>query len=148
MNGFFDTILNIVLTSKENRKYKELTEDPQAAAISARFGKKFIINTIQALIINAVAIAFGAIALNLHARETDLLTGLLFFVYILCIAGALLLALYAVILILSRLKFVKWQCRLNDLPIGKKAHIFALISVPCVIILSAIAVLLVILSFV
>lgn len=146
MNGFLNSVLNLVLTTKANRKYRELQTNPEEAEKSEYFGKKFIACVVGALVLAGIAAAFSAVCLTLQKREADLASGFVLILYIVCFAAAVLFALYAVIFLLARLKYVKWQRSLNALPIGKKAKTLSVIALILVLALAAVAVLLAVLS--
>lgn len=146
MNGFFDSVLNLVITTRANRKYRELQKNPEEAATSDYFGKKFIGCFASALIMAASAIAFAVACLIMSKREADLASGFVFILYIVCFAAAILMAIYSLIFILTRLKYVKWQRSLNDLPIGKKVKTLSYIALILVIALAVAAVVLAVLS--
>lgn len=139
MLKFLDNILSLVITTKANRIYKDLQEHPEEAAKSTYFGKKFIGCFIGGVIMAVIAVLFAVGAYALLSRDADLESILLFPVLLICIMGAFLFALYAVIFILTRLKYVRWQRKLNDLPIGKRARIFSFFAVIIVVALSVVA---------
>lgn len=146
MLKFIDQILSLVITMKSDEIYRDMQEHPDEAARSTYFGKKFIHCFFGGVFMAAIALvsAFGCYLLA--QREVDIASFLLFFVYILCFASAAMFALYAVIFILTRLKYVRWQRKLSDLPIGRRVRIFSFFAVPIVIALSIAAVTVAILS--
>ena len=139
MLKLLENILNLVITTKANRIYKELQENPEEAAKSKYFGKKFIGCFIGGVIMAVLAIIFAIVAYAIRNRDADLESILLFPVLLICIMGAFLFALYAVLFILTRLKYVRWQRKLNDLPIGKCVLILSFFAVIIVIGLSVFA---------
>ena len=133
MLKLFENVLDLVITTKSNRKYKELQENPEEAAKSKYFGKKFIGAFVGGVIMAVIAVIFAFVSYALRNRDADLGSILLFPVLLICIAGAFLFALYAIVLILTRIKYVRWQRKLNDLPIGKRVTIFAFFAVIIVV---------------
>ncbi|MDE7158128.1 MAG: hypothetical protein K2N74_00985, partial [Clostridiales bacterium] len=125
MLKLIDNILDLVITTKSNRKYKELQENPEEAAQSTYFGKKFIGAFIGGVIMAVIALVLAFLAYGLRNRDADLGSIVLFPVLLICMAGAFLFSLYAILFILTRLKYVRWQRKLNDLPIGKRARIYS-----------------------
>ena len=122
------SIIDLVTTGKERKKYEELKNNPEKSAHSTRYGKKFIHCGIEAIVMAVIALVFSVLARLCYSAmsEVTLAVGFEAIGFIVCIACAALMILYSVLFLLSRLKYIRWQKSLNDLPIYKSARIFSI----------------------
>lgn len=140
MLSLIDKILDIVLvSSREKRIYNELQNDPEKSAASTRFGKKAITAALASVVVGAFAVLFAFFAAGLQnaIKDQTLAIGFQFIGEIICIGSAAILALYSLLYPLSRLRYVRWQKKLNNHPIGTRAMIVMII---CIIIDLALAI--------
>ena len=140
--GLSSSILDLVTTGRERRHYQEIMNDPTKRERSTRFGKKFIRCGIGAIIIAVFSLAFSGIALYLSKHMDNLAMGFVFILYIVCICCSVLLMLYSLLLLLSRLKYIRWQRELNSMPIGKTARIFSVVALVIIIAVCVVSVIL------
>ncbi|MDE6273640.1 MAG: hypothetical protein K2L87_01155, partial [Clostridiales bacterium] len=116
MLSLIDKILEIVIISpREKRIYNELQNDPEKSATSKRFGKKAITVAIVSVVVGAFAVLFAVFAAGLQnaMKNQTLAIGFQFIGEIICIGSAALLALYSLLYPLSRLRYARWQKKLN-----------------------------------
>ena len=140
--GLISNILDLITTGREKKRYEEIMNNPEERENSTRFGKKFIRCAIGSIIFAALALAFSGVALYLFGNMDNLAMGFVFILYIICIGASVLFMLYSVLLILSRLKYIRWQRKLNGLPIGNTARIFSIIAFIVIIALCIVTVIL------
>ena len=145
---FFSDLYDLISTARERRRYEKIKENPEESAVSTRFGKRFVANAVSAIVLSLIALALSVTAGAMRRKmdTPDLAIGFEFILYIVLFACAVILVFYAIVLYLSRLKYIRWQRSLNDLPIGKTARIMAIITAVVLAAVSITAVVLLILS--
>lgn len=145
MNGFLESIVNMVFTTRSNLKYARLQQNPEEAAQSKYFGRKFIGAGIGAIVMSAFAVGFAGIGYLLAGKNAEPATGLAFIGWIILSIASAMMAVYSLVYLFTRLKYVSWQRKLNDLPIGRTARTFSIVAIVAVLTIDAVAIVLMLL---